>query len=83
MFQIVSLLTKDFLKQITIALIIALPLSFFMMHTWLQEFAYRIEISVWLVITSAVVITIVTLITMSYKSISAAIINPVKSLKTE
>ncbi|WP_051007987.1 ABC transporter permease [Psychroflexus torquis] len=81
--QIVSLLTKDFLKLIIISFLIAFPLGFYLMNKWLQDFAYRIEISVWSIFLAALLTSIVALLTISFKSIRAAIANPVDSLKTE
>jgi putative ABC transport system permease protein len=81
--QIVSLLTKDFLKLIIISFLIAFPLGFYLMNKWLQDFAYRIEISVWSIFLAALLTSVVALLTISFKSIRAAIANPVDSLKTE
>jgi putative ABC transport system permease protein len=81
--QIVSLLTKDFLKLIIISFLIAFPLGFYLMNKWLQDFAYRIEISVWSIFLAALLTIIVALLTISFRSIRAAIANPVDSLKTE
>jgi putative ABC transport system permease protein len=79
----VSLLTKDFLKLIIISFLIAFPLGFYLMNKWLQDFAYRIEISVWSIFLAALLTSIVAFLTISFKSIRAAIANPVDSLKTE
>ena len=80
---IITLLSKDFLKLVGIAILIASPLAWYIMNTWLQEFAYKTNIS-WEVflITSIVAIT-VALVTISFQAIRAAIANPVKSLRTE
>lgn len=80
---LVSLLSKDFLKLVLIAFAIASPAAWYVMHWWLQGFAYRINIS-WLIFaTAGTAVVIITLITVSYQSIKAALMNPVKSLKTE
>ncbi len=80
---LVSLLSKDFLKLVLIAFAIASPAAWYVMHWWLQGFAYRINIS-WLIFAAAgTAVVIITLITVSYQSIKAALMNPVKSLKTE
>ena len=80
---LVSLLSKDFLKLVLIAFAIASPAAWYVMHWWLQGFAYRINIS-WLIFaTAGTAVVIITLITVSYQSVKAALMNPVKSLKTE
>lgn len=80
---IVQLLTKDFIKLVMTALVIAFPLAYYLMSNWLQDFAYRIDIG-WTVFVIAGVITLfVTLFTVSFQSLKAAMANPVKSLRTE
>jgi len=80
---IVTLLSKEFLKLIFIAFIIASPVSWFIMNKWLQDFAYRIHIS-WLVFILAALLTItITIITVCFRAIKVALDNPVKSLRTE
>jgi len=80
---VVSLLTKDFLKLVFVAFVIASPIAWFIMNKWLQDFAYRINIS-WSVFALAALLAIViTIISVSFKAIKAAIANPVKSLRTE
>ena len=80
--SIVALLSKDFLKLVAIAVIIASPLAWFVMNKWLQNFAYRINIS-WLVFVITMVALFIALLTISFQAIRAAISNPVKSLRTE
>lgn len=81
--QIVALLSADFLKLVLIAFVIATPVSWLVMNKWLQDFAYRTDIS-WLVFVSAGLIAIlIALATVSFQAIKAAIANPVKSLRTE
>ncbi|RMB57125.1 FtsX-like permease family protein [Dokdonia sinensis] len=81
--QITVGLTLDFLKLVSIATLIALPLGWYAMHTWLQDFSYRTTIG-WEVLVGAVVlVAFIAIITVSYQSIKAATANPVKSLKTE
>ncbi len=80
---LVSLLSKDFLKLVLIAFIVASPMAWYVMNKWLQDFAYRINIS-WVVFAVAgLAVVVITLITVSYQSIKAALKNPVDSLKTE
>jgi putative ABC transport system permease protein len=81
--QVVVLLAKDFLYMVLVAFIVAVPLTWFAMYKWLQEFAYRINIG-WAVFVMAGGIAIaIALITVSFQAIKAAIANPVKSLRTE
>ncbi|UCE07962.1 MAG: ABC transporter permease, partial [bacterium] len=80
---IIFLLSKEFVKWILVANIIALPLTFFVMKSWLQSFAYRTEIEIWIFLLSAVVTLMIALITVSYQSIKAALINAVESLRYE
>jgi ABC-type antimicrobial peptide transport system permease subunit len=82
-FNLWQLLSKDFVVLITISLLIATPVSYYFMHQWLQGYQYRTEISWWIFAIAAIGAMIVTLLTVSYQSIKAALANPVKSLKTE
>ncbi|MDF0707002.1 ABC transporter permease [Flagellimonas okinawensis] len=81
--QIVYRLSVDFLKLVGLAVIIALPLGWYAMDRWLQDFSYRIDIPWWIFALSALLAVGVAIITVSYQSIKAAIVNPVKSLRTE
>lgn len=81
--SIVLMLSKDFLKLILIASFIAFPVAWLVMNKWLQDFAYRINISWWVFVLSACAATAIALITISFQAIKAAIANPVKSLRTE
>ena len=78
---LVSLLSKDFLKLAGIALIIASPVAWYVMHIWLQNFAYRIHISWAIFAMAALIVLLVTLVTVSYQSIKAAVKNPIGALK--
>jgi putative ABC transport system permease protein len=80
---IVTLLSKDFLKLVLIASLIAFPVAWYAMSHWLQDFAYRTSIQWWVFILSAVLALIVALGTISYHAIKAAIANPVTSLRSE
>lgn len=80
---IVSLLAKDFLKMIIVALIIAAPITYYTMNNWLEGYAYRIDIEWWVYVLVGFGVIGVALITISFQSVSAALANPVKSLKTE
>ncbi|MEP6748021.1 MAG: FtsX-like permease family protein [Bacteroidota bacterium] len=81
--SIVTLLSKDFLKLVAVAAIIAFPVAWFAMHSWLQDFAYRINMPWWIFIVAAIVAALVALITISFQAIKAALSNPVKSLRSE
>lgn len=81
--DITSMLSKDFLKLVIIALCIAFPASWWLMNNWLEEFAYRIHISAGVFLLAGISIILITVITISYQSIKAAVANPVKSLRTE
>jgi putative ABC transport system permease protein len=81
--NIFLLLSKDFLKLVVIANIIAIPLVWALMNNWLDTFAFRINIGVWIFVVSAAITTFIALITVSYQSISAAVANPVRSLRYE
>lgn len=81
--QIIGLLSKDFLKLIVIACVVAFPLGYWGMNQWLQDFAYRIEISAWIFVLAGIAAIAIALLTVSFQSIKAALMNPVKSLKSE
>ncbi len=80
---IVSLLSKDFLKLVAIAFIIAAPIAWWLMNKWLQDFAYHIEMNGWIFVGVAVLALAITLVTVSFQAIRAALTNPVKSLRSE
>ena len=80
---IVLLLSRDFLKLILIAILIASPVAWYFMHHWLQNFAYRINISWWIFVVAAILSLLIAILTISFRAIKAAIANPVKSLRTE
>jgi putative ABC transport system permease protein len=81
--SIVNLLSKDFLKLVIIAIIIASPIAYFAMHKWLQDFAYRIPISWWIFVVAAVAAALIAVLTVSFQAIKAAVSNPVISLRSE
>ncbi len=81
--QVTNMLSTEFLRLVIIACIIAFPLSFWAMHTWLQNFAYRISISWWMFVLAGCIAILIALLTVSFQSIKAAVANPVKSLRTE
>ena len=81
--NIVAMLSKDFLKLVLVAALIAFPVAWWAMNKWLQDFAYRINISWWIFIVAGFVALLIALVTVSFKAIRAALSNPVKSLRTE
>lgn len=81
--QISYRLTTDFLKMVGVAILISLPIGWFVMNKWLEDFSYRIEIPWWIFALSAVIAIGIAILTVSYQSIKAAIVNPVKSLRSE
>jgi len=80
---IVAMLSKDILKLVAASSIIASPIAWFVMNRWLQNYAYRINISWWVFVIAGVIAVSTALISVSFQSIRAAIRNPVKSLRTE
>jgi putative ABC transport system permease protein len=81
--NIVSMLSGDFIKLVSLSAIIAFPVSWWFMHKWLQDFAYRIDIGWWIFIVAGAVALLIALITVSFQAIKAALANPVKNLRTE
>ena len=81
--SIVNLISVDFLKMVGIAFIIATPIAYYAMQKWLQDFANRTDLNWWFFAMAGVLLVIIALLTVSYQSIRAALMNPVKSLKTE
>ena len=81
--SIVGLLSADFLKLVMIAFLIASPIAYYGMYKWLQHFAYRTDIHWWIFAAAAVLSTLIAFATVSFQSIRAALMNPVKSLRSE
>ncbi len=79
--SIVTLLSKDFLKLVLIA--IALPIAWWAMNKWLHDFAYKIDIEWWVFALAGLLAVGIALLTISFQSIRAALMNPVKSLRSE
>jgi len=80
---IAGMLSKDFIKLVLIAVLIASPLAWWVMHQWLQGFAYRIDVQWWLFAIAAVLAVLIAFITVSYQAVRAAMANPTKSLRSE
>ena len=81
--NIVSLLGKDFIVLVIVAIVIAIPVAWYSMNKWLENFAYKTEISFWLFIAASFIAVGIALLTISFQAIKAATANPVKSLRTE
>ncbi|MEL6974525.1 MAG: ABC transporter permease [Bacteroidota bacterium] len=81
--QVLHMLSKDFLKLIVVAFVVAVPLGYFLTQQWLQEFAYRIEMQWWVFGLSGVLAIVIALFTVGWQSFKVAIMNPVSVLKDE
>ncbi len=77
------LLSKDFLKLVGIALVLATPVAYWLMDKWLQDYAYRINLSWWIFALSGIIAVAIAFLTVSFQTVKAALTNPVKSLRTE
>ena len=80
---IVKMLAKDFVKLVIIAIVIAVPLAWYTMDKWLQDFVYRIDIGWWVFLSAGLIALFIALITISFQAIKAAVANPVKALRSE
>ena len=80
---IAALLSKDFLSLVLISCIVAFPIAWLLMNTWLQNYQYRITISWWIFFIAGALAIFIALLTVSFQAIKAATANPVKSLRTE
>ncbi|MXV51478.1 FtsX-like permease family protein [Pedobacter sp. HMF7647] len=80
---IVSMLSADFVKLVFISILVASPIAWWVMNKWIQNFVYRIPINWWMFAIAGVIAMLITLITISFQAIKAAMANPVKSLRTE
>ena len=81
--NITAMLSTDFLKLVFVSAIIAVPIAWYVMNNWLQDFAYRTTISWWMFTIADAAALLIALITVSVQAIKAAVANPVKSLRTE
>lgn len=80
---IALMLSKDFLKLVVISIFMAVPLAWYIMSTWLENFAYRIAIAGWMFVAAGFMVVIIALVTVSLEAIKAGLTNPVKSLRSE
>jgi len=81
--NITSMLSKDFLKLVIISVLIASPVAWIVMNKWLETFAYRIDVSVWIFAVAGIIALFIALTTVSFQAIKAAVANPVNSLRSE
>lgn len=81
--DVVVLLSKDYLKLIGIAILISIPIAWWAMHKWLEDFAYRIEIKWWMFLITGMATIIIALLSVSYRAVKTAMVNPVDSLRDE
>jgi putative ABC transport system permease protein len=81
--SITTLLSKDFIRLVLVANSIAFPIAFYAMNSWLKDFSYRISIEWWVFVVAGLLAIVIALLTVSYQAIKAALMNPVKTLKTE
>ncbi len=81
--KLVGLLSKDFLKLVFVAFLIAAPLAYFAMQKWLEDFAYRIELGPWLFLGAGILVVLIALGTVSYQAVRAALADPVEALRNE
>jgi putative ABC transport system permease protein len=82
-FNLWQMLSKDFIKLVIISCIISIPLAWYFLDGWLQRYTYRTNISWWIFIVASAGALIITMATVSFQAIKAAITNPVKSLRSE
>jgi ABC-type antimicrobial peptide transport system permease subunit len=80
---ITALLSKDFLKLVLVSFILAAPVAWWLMYSWLQDYSYRVPIQWWVFAMAGIISVLIAIITVSYQAIKAAIANPVKSLRSE
>jgi len=80
---IVGLLSKDFVKLVCLAIVIASPIAWWAMNNWLDDFAYRIEVEWWVFVLTGLAAVAIALLTVSWQAIRAAMANPVDSLRDE
>src|SRR5690606_1768878 len=81
--QLATLLSKDFMKQVALSILLSAPLAYYAMQAWLQGFEYHIDIHWWMFIAAAATAVAVALLTVSFQAIKAALANPVDSLKAD
>jgi ABC-type antimicrobial peptide transport system permease subunit len=78
-----QMLSKDFVVLVLISCFLAMPVGYYVMDGWLQKYEYRVELSWWIFAATTVAALVITLLTVSYQAVKAALMNPVKSLRSE
>ena len=81
--SVAAMLSQDFIKLVAIAIVISVPATWWMMSTWLEDFAYRINMPVWAFAVAGLSALLIAMLTVSFQAIKAAMVNPVKSLRSE
>jgi putative ABC transport system permease protein len=81
--NVLFILSKDFLLLVGISFLVAIPVTWWTMHNWLQDFAYRIDIPWWVFVVAGLLAILIAMFTIGFQAIRAAIANPVRSLRTE
>lgn len=82
-FNVWKMLSQDFVRLVAVSILVASPLAYYFAYEWLQQYEYRIEISWWIFACTAVLAIVITLLTVSYQAVKAALINPINSLKSD
>jgi ABC-type antimicrobial peptide transport system permease subunit len=80
---IITMISKDFLTLVAISAVIAFPVAWWAMNKWLQDFAYKTNISWWIFLLAGIATTLIALVTISFQAVKAAVANPVSSLRSE
>jgi putative ABC transport system permease protein len=80
---VIGLLSLDFIKLVFVSILVASPIAWYVMHQWLMEFAYRIKISPWVFVLAGFLALFIAIVTVSFQAIKAALLNPVKALRSE
>jgi putative ABC transport system permease protein len=83
LFQVTRMITKDYLKLVLVAGVIALPLAFMLVDNWLKKYAFHINIGIWFFLLPVIIIVTIAVLTVMYQSVKAAVANPVMNLRTE
>jgi putative ABC transport system permease protein len=81
--SIVVLLSKDFIRLVLLAIVIAVPIAWYAMDRWLENFAYRVHIGWWIFVMAGAAAVLIALATVSFQAVRAALTNPIKSLRSE
>jgi putative ABC transport system permease protein len=81
--DIVAMLSKDYLKPVLLAALLAFPLSWYVMHRWLEDFSYRVTIRWWIFLVAGSLSLLIALLTVSLQAIRAGLASPIKNLRTE